>query len=245
MRVDDLIVLGRTAPEDSKTYGESVCMAGYSPEFRQFMRVYPLNTRSNIKARDVISAELERNNKDHRIESWAIKGRDESKSIRIIGDLIEKEDIRLYFDKNTSESITELNKKRLSLGVIKPDIFEVVLKTREAIKDPNQLYLFDDCEKQYKLKTAGDYFIAPYIRITCGSFTQCIQIREWGVYELMRKRELEGERITPDYLQKALRITPDRIVYFVVGNMNQFRNNWLIIKSFSYKKNHQQKSLFN
>ena len=42
MHVEDLIVLGRTVPEESRKYGQKVCMAGYSAENNQFLRVYPL-----------------------------------------------------------------------------------------------------------------------------------------------------------------------------------------------------------
>ena len=244
MRVDDFIVLGRTVPEESKTYGQSVCMAGYSPELRQLLRIYPLRVHSQIKARSILSVEVERNKKDSRFESWALKERDERQSVQVVDKEVDKEKLIPYFERHISESIVELNQKRLSLGVIKPDSYEVVLRSRENIKHPDQLCFFDDFKKSFDFKTANSYFTAPYIRITCGSSVQCIQIREWGVYELIRKAEIERKRLTPEYIRKALYLDENKDVFFVVGNMNQHRNNWLIIKSFSYKKKARQKSFF-
>lgn len=42
MHVEDFVVLGRTVPEESKKYGQRICMAGYSLENNQFLRIYPL-----------------------------------------------------------------------------------------------------------------------------------------------------------------------------------------------------------
>ncbi len=78
LHVEDFVVLGRTVPEDSKRYGKKICMAGYSPDLNQFLRVYPLmlpigdSADSNdFKARHAYSLDLRRNDQDNGIESCA------------------------------------------------------------------------------------------------------------------------------------------------------------------------------
>jgi len=234
MRVDDFIVFGRTVPEDSKRYGTRVCMAGYSEEMRQMMRVYPTDVESNIKARRVLKLELERNKMDSRAESWALKDRT-MKSILAMSEPVNKEILKPFLKKEAAESIDYLNKNRRSLGVLIPETFEVIIKTRKHIDDPEQLLLFDDFAQSGGFKTASDYFLAPYLKTNKG----CFQIREWGVYELLRKYENERKKITASDITSALHIEDDKEVFLVVGNMNHIRTAWLIIKTFSFVKDTQ------
>ncbi len=248
MRIDDFIVLGRTVPEDSKKYGQSVCMAGYSEELRQLMRIYPLSICSATKARSIISAELERNNKDSRYESWALKDRRNDtileESIKRVSDPINKKRIRPILDSLLSSNIDELNTKRHSLGILKPSRFEIFMKTRDKIKDPNQLNLFDNYRDAVRgIKTANNYFYAPYVKIDAEKGQSCLQLREWGVYELIRKYEKEGKTITSEIIKNALHINDAKDVYMVVGNMAHARSIWLIIKTYVYD-NQNQVSMF-
>lgn len=237
MRIDDFVMLGRTVPEDSKKYGIRVCGAGYSHEMRSFIRIYPLPVKSSICARDMMSIEVERNNRDSRLESWTLKTRDEKSIVGNFGKK-SKEDIRCFLESRVS-TIEDLNKDRKSLGVIKPDDFEIVIKTRKSVHDPSQLSLFDDFVEEVNFKLADDYFKIPYLSISTG-IQKHLQLREWGVYELIRKNQ---SKISSDYIKMALRITGESETYFIIGNMNQFRNTWLVIKAFSFDKRMKQKSL--
>ena len=238
MRVDDFIVFGRTAPEDSKKYGQSVCMAGYSEELRQLLRLYPMNIRSKVRARCKISVEIERNNKDSRFESWTLKDRTED-SILNVSSPIDKDAILPILKKNAVESIKELNEKRLSLGIIKPEKYEIQLKTRANIAVPGQLTLFDSFRKSVGVKTANNYFHAPYLRIYADDSQSCLQIREWGIYELIRRYEKEGKAITDQDIKRALHIGDGKDAFFIIGNMVSVRNVWLVIKVFTYDKQPQ------
>jgi hypothetical protein len=243
MRVDDLIVLGRTVPEESKRYGQRVCMAGYSEELRQLMRVYPLEIQSPIKARYLIGAELERNNMDSRLESWALKDRS-SKSILSIGPVISKEVLRPMLESQVVESVDELNINRRSLGVLKPESFEIVCKNRTSIEHPQQLQLFDNFKDAFCAKVATDFFTIPYVKIHSEKKQQCFQLREWGIYELMRKYQEQGRQTGAGEIKKALHVQDESDVYFVVGNMNNARNIWLVIKVFVFKSKQRQQLLF-
>jgi len=247
MRIDDLILFGRTAPEKSKKYGVKVCGAGYSPEMREFIRIYPIPIHCKISAREMITVDVNRSKFDSRRESWALKTRDDKSLLCSLGKRTGDE-IRSILEARIS-SIETLNKEKASLGVIKPDSFELIIKNRKGFfaaveKDPSQMTLFDDFEESFKddiaFKTANDYFKAPYIFIN-DSKQKYIQLREWGLYELMRKYP---HKITSDYIKRSLHLCDEKEVFFVIGNTNQHRNTWLVIKTFSFDKKSRQLKMF-
>jgi hypothetical protein len=87
------------------------------------------------------------------------------------------------------------------------------------------------------LGTRGKF--APYIRFSDEGGEHQLQVREWGAYLLLSKDEyLE----TPDVLWGAAGYRRDRDLFLVVGNMNNYRNKWLIIKTFELEK--PSKNLF-
>lgn len=232
-------MFGRTVPEKSQKYGVTVCGAGYSPEIRSFIRIYPLPIQCKIESRDMVSVEVDRSKHDSRHESWALKTRNEKSVSESLGKRT-KEEIRQILEKRVS-TLDQLNKELSSLGVIKPDNFDVVMKTRDAIQDPNQMSLFDDFEEKVSsIKTSNEYFKIPYLIIDSGR-QKCLQLREWGIYELMRKNPT---KINAEYVSNALHIGKDKDVFFIVGNMNQFKNIWLVIKVFTFDKKPVQLSIF-
>ena len=242
MIVEDFILLGRTVPEKSKKYDTTVCAAGYSKELNQLMRVYPLPpTLPTFRSRTVFSIALERNNLDSRMESWTLKNRS-AESIKNSFMTIGSEQLVNYLEKHRSESIQELNKKKRSLGVLKISDFKVVLKTRKQVRNQFQMELFDDFQESCSFKTAGDYFLAPYLDFSDSS-RHSLQIREWGVYELLRKYDSDRRMITANDIGAALNLKPSKDLYLLVGNMAHARNTWLIIKTFSFSRQ-VQKLLF-
>lgn len=239
MQTDNFAILGRTVPEISKKYGYTTCMAGYSIELRQFLRIFPLKVDASIKCRDIININLERNNKDNRHESWALKTRNE-KSIVKTNRSIDKSQLYNILNNNISSSVKELNNRRASLGIIKPNWFEMKMKFRKDISDPRQLLLFDDFIN-IAFKTGKDYYKIPYILIDSENNEQkCLQLREWGCFELIRK----NPSVTIELLKKALNIKDKWEVFFFIGNMNNIRNRWIIIKVFTFKPKGKQLCLF-
>lgn len=226
MRIDDLIVLGRTTPVKSKKYGHCVCVAGYSEELRQFIRIYPTSIKSKIKTLCKISVEVERKNEDNRFESWALKTRSED-SILSVSDPLPKEQILPILQNNLSASVAELNTKRLSLGVIKPKRFEIVTEQREE---------FTQHEKG--IRTMESFPIIPRLELPREILSKGEQARfminEWGVYQLMGKYDDTGKALTATDIKNALYIKDGKEVYFVVGNINKSRTIWLVIKVFTF-----------
>ena len=179
MRIDDLIVFGRTAPEESKKYGQSVCMAGYSQELRQLMRLYPMSIRSNIKARCVISAEIERINyivagiginanqdledfpeelqqKATSLKICTSKEIDRNKLLRFIIEELEKMYIT-YVEKGFAEILSIWEKHNITLGKrVKAVTFDSEINgLAEKIDEQGYLVIKDDQGKEHKV-VAGD-----------------------------------------------------------------------------------------
>lgn len=243
MIIEDFISFGRTVPEKSKRYGEKVCMAGFSPEMRQLIRLYPIPPQFKIKARSMSMVNVERNKMDSRIESWAIKDRDPGRALKTIKTKIDEKELINILEKYKAESINALNDQRKSLGIIKPFTYKPLMKIRAQFKNDNQLTLFDDFRSNFDFKTAADYFRIPYLYFTDTS-SHRLQIREWGLYELLRKYIASGRILEESDVEKSLYLKDDRVIYLVVGNMAHVRKSWLIIKIFSFKAKPKQKDLF-
>ncbi len=223
MRIDDFIVLGRTTPVASKKYGHCVCVAGYSEELRQFIRIYPTQINSKIKTLCKLSVEVERKGEDKRQESWALKTRSEE-SILSVSDPLHKNEILHILKNNVSESILELNQKKLSLGIIKPEVFEIVTEQRKAF-----------VQHEKGIRTIEQFPIIPRLELPPTPGEQArFMINEWGLYQLMTKYEKEDKALTAIDIKNALQIKDGKDVYFLVGNMNKIKNRWLVIKTFTY-----------
>lgn len=81
-----LLVWGKTYPEFSKTYYETVCTGAVDEETGRLVRIYPVTLRymkEPFRAYDRIEAEVERNTSDFRPESYRIR----QDTIKIVGHL--------------------------------------------------------------------------------------------------------------------------------------------------------------
>jgi len=229
MRIDDFICLGRTVPEASTKYGVKVCMAGYSPELRQLMRVYPLPVQNPIRARHSCVMELDRNPNDSRAESWKLADREAP--IQVSPKPIEADRIASMMEPLTSKSIDELNAARRSLGVLVARSYAGSFTPRKGAVNPLQGTLFDVVDQTFG---AGSIDLTPYLEFDddAGKLHR-LQIREWGCYEYLRKHRHDATG-----LWKALGFDGSPVL-LVVGNMNNQRTAWLVIKTFRLKRDAQ------
>lgn len=224
LKVNDFVMLGRTFPQETKNNGITVCACGYSFEMKQFIRIYPLHLTDKIPKWSICELELEKPKSDNRVESWkvvnySIKGK------------AKKDDEFAILEKLRRPSIKQLNELKLSLGVIAPIEIHCYLKPynhddEEHKELTKQLSLFSS---QFNLYTPP---YIPYIRVVNeDKSVNNLQIREWGVYEFFRKG------YDPNNLFSALRLDKnDYKQLLIVGNMKQFRNNWLVISNVHTKQ---------
>jgi hypothetical protein len=229
MRLDDVIVLGRTVPEASHRYGTRVCMAGYSQELGRLIRVYPLTIDNPLRARHEVRLELDRNPYDHRRESYKL--RDPVAAIHTISARPSWTTTQVVELASTlqSPSIATLNTQRRSLGFIaiqgQPTL---VWKTKTTAHTPEQLTLFEEFMgdlRTAQFLTGHTYPRIPYLEFRDRDQWHCLQLREWGCFEYLRKHDFRGEG-----LQEALGLHHTQDTWYaLVGNMNHRRNVWLVI----------------
>jgi hypothetical protein len=141
MRIDDFVCLGRTVPEESKKYGRKVCMAGYSDEMREFIRIYPLPVVNPIHQRSVCRIEVSRPNHDSRDESWRLAREKENDGIEVGNTAKTTTEVVRWLNDHMSRSIKELNAARRSLGVVRPRNIAPYFRTPSQMTDPDRPWL--------------------------------------------------------------------------------------------------------
>jgi hypothetical protein len=241
LHLEDFVVLGRTVPEDSKKYGQKICMAGYSPGCDQLLRVYPLmlpigpNSDANgFVARHQYQLDLRRNPDDTRMESWRVN--DEQHPTTTPWDAapeISKERIIAWLEKKAVRSLSVLNECKLSLGVmlLKRGTWQGLIIPKQSTAAPqHHATLFDDLEDQtVDAPQIARVEHAPYIQFQDGDTTRCLQVREWGAYLLLSNPKYTSQ---PEALWKAHGYRQDHDLWVIFGNMARYRKNWMIIKTF-------------
>lgn len=237
MKLDDFVMLGRTEPAESKKHGACVCSAGYSRELGQLVRIYPLPVQSSITAWMKCSVPLRRPRDDNRVESWRIDAEtDDTFRAEQAVTMLGKADKSIEFDFLSSiaaDSIDDLNKRRSSLGIVRPSSMRWHFDRRENVDPDEQMTLFD------RLETGGTLHksdLIPRIEFYDEKGGHNLSLKEWGC-----ARWLAKERNRPHVLWDNLRLTdPDYEHLLLVGNQKNRRNSWLIIKTIFRRKVTQQ-----
>ncbi len=225
MIIEDFVCLGRTVPEQSKTYGHRVCMAGFSPELGQLLRVYPLPVVNTLRVGRRYVLSLQRNSKDSRHESWKLADRI---ALYESTEKVLTHAITEHLEHYISPSIQHLNEQRASLGIIKADHVQCEFRRRESVKAPEQLELFESTDTCFG---ANAIHVAPYVRFDDEAGSHCLQLREWGCYEWIRKHPAQYRQ-----LSQNLGFGEPSSQLMLVGNMCNFRNVWLVIKTWPIAK---------
>lgn len=227
-------MLGTTVPEPNSDGRVFVCSAGVSDELHQLIRIYPLARRSIPNRWHTYRAPLERNPKDSRYESWQIKGNRERGQHEWINARLDE--IKPKYAQSARAnlladylvgSIHEANAKRLSLAILKPDNMEIYCEPNAEAPPEFQLTLFDTNDDN-EHGGARSFPLMPRMRFADEIGRHDLMIRDWGVFELQRKR---GSEYFRENLTQALHLSNDSSL--LVGNMNNRRNNWLVISVLS------------
>lgn len=233
-RIDDLVVLGRAAPEPIGDGRETVCLGGYSEEYG-YVRLYPTKRRmQKLRRWNVISVPVERDpENDSRDESYKIAGSQADwdvlhNKVEKVGRLSKREQIQLT-EKLAGDCTKALNQDHISLGVVEPEaVFDVRL---EKTKGDNATQR--DLEMN-EIKGKGDYKHKIYIEYECDGCIQksthdqhCI---EWGIYKYWDNNN------DHDGVIDALGFgDPDWNHWFFVGNLNHRRTAYILISILRFK----------
>ena len=226
------LVLGQTVPEESKKYGLRVCTAGYSINKDKLIRVYPLGVKKqqHFKRWNIYNnLELRRNPKDNRDESWRL-GIDVNEINSLIKTDAKKDKIKLLnrlYEKHSVKSIKEANDKKISLAVVKMfDCEGYFVGQNKKYRNPKQFCLFEEDDNETILGKSDFKFLPRIIWKDEYGDKHDLWYNSWDAY--MHQVNL-ASKYGYDNLWKSLNLNKDIPKLALIGNINTFRNSWLII----------------
>lgn len=238
-----LLIWGKTYPEFSEKYYETVCTGALDVETGNLIRLYPITLRymkEPFKAYDFVEAEIERNSSDPRPESYKIN----QESIKVVGHLDPKNGWAarsgyLLRERNVFKSVEALRdaQKRdaTSLGMVRPkEVGRVYCQKRpesdraeweaHRARALAQKDLFVDAEAETK-----DLVYMPVQYRACFrcddplcQIEHDMSILDWGTYALSRSQFAIGghskaERDVIAQIEKVMDLTKHD-PYFFLGN---------------------------
>jgi len=247
-----ILIATKTYPSISQKYRETVCTAGVlldaggHPE--QWVRIYPiryryLDTDRRYKRWSIVEAEIERNPKDPRQESFRIED-DSIAVIRVVGTQNNWEERKSLVLPLSFGSIEEIKSAGASLGIVKPEtIHQYFCDETEREWSPKQQAILDQ-EDMFE-----DSFPLDKIPYKFGySFTEqdgkrrrC-SISDWEISQLYRNcvygsalmsqadREREALAKVRDKLE--IDFLKNRDLHFIVGNLKTYPQTFMIIGLF-------------
>jgi hypothetical protein len=252
-----LLIWGKTYPEFSKSYYETVCTGAVDGETGKLIRIYPISLRYNdeqFRLYDWIEGEVQRNTSDFRPESYKIK----QDSIRVhegLGPADGWQERREWVlrDGNVFQSVENLQaaekQDHTSLGLVKPKEVRRIYVRRKTEADRQewddqrenalrQRELFIDAET----KTKDLQFMPVQYRVcfTCDdpacSTEHDLSILDWGVYVLSRKAYARGgSSIAEKHVISKLKEITDltkKDLYLFLGNTKQHCEKFMVVGFF-------------
>jgi hypothetical protein len=252
MERKNILIATKTYPSISTKYRETVCTAGVILDDEEkplkWVRIYPIRFRQLDFDRryprwSIISAKIERYDKDYRLESFRID--DESievvKKIDTSNNWSERKKLVLPLQ---FRSIRDIENQDKSLGIIKPRIIKKYFckkTTREwspkqqAVID--QLDLFEPTIELEKIPYQFGYNF-----IDEDGDEHRYTISDWEIQELYRKCRNKSQGLTPlakeeDALEKVKQkleaeFLGNKDLYFIVGNLKNHKKSFMIIGLF-------------
>lgn len=259
-----ILIATKTYPSISTKYKETVCTAGVlldeNEKPRQWIRIYPIRFRAldfdqRYPRWSIISAEIERNDKDYRLESFRIN----DLSIKVIKTIDTKNNwaerksfvLPLQF-----ESTQDIRDQNQTLGIIKPrTIDKYFCKATErnwslkqqAVQD--QMDLFESSVELEKIPYQFGYQF-----VEQDGTSHRYTISDWEISQLYRgckdrsketKQEDKENEAVLKVRQKLEVFLSEKELYFIVGNLKNHPQNFMIIGLFYPPKvDFEQMSLF-
>ncbi len=202
-----------------------------------------------IRRWDIIRAEVERNARDTREESWKLVGSGSHwaevvQRVEVVGRIKDHSDRRHLVLKNLSPCISAINKARKSLGLISPrEIKKCYFKHNPQYGQIFQPFLIPEYDESWA-SVKSDFEEEPRIRYSC-SECQTSQghhdqkVLEWGFFEWIRKNPGKIEQVW----QNAKINSDTHDIFLFVGNQAQRRSSFLIISILPIRKEPKSKQL--
>lgn len=252
MQNHKILIVTKTYPSISQKYRETVCTAGLllneAEEPQQWIRIYPVRFRNlefdqQYPRWSIIEAEIERNDKDFRNESYRIND-GSIQVIRKIGTHDNWQERKFLIFPFKSFSIQEIKNENKSLGLIKPKkILRYYSKKTERNWSPKQQVVLD---QQDLFESSSNLIKIPYRFyyefIDEDDRKHKYSIIDWEISQLYLKcyknavqqglQEPEQEAL--DKVKKKLQddFWVSKDLHFIVGNLKNHKNTFMIIGLF-------------
>jgi len=244
-----VLVAVKAYPNPSKKYVETVCCAGVDTETLQWLRLYPipyrdLDNSQKFQKYSIIQVRCWKSTEDSRAESYKV----DSDSIQKLSHIDTKnkwqarKNIVLKTVSSSFCSILEEPTNKKSLGMFEPCNVQFSWE-KAQIEDeakrqaPYAQLSFLDKAKNPIEQIPFDF----YYQFKCQNTSNCpghkLPIVDWEIKQSYRKwRHMYG--FEKELLQKIKQTWLDEIcaqkndVYFYVGNMNRFRDQFMVLGVF-------------
>lgn len=235
----DLMLMVKTYPQPSKKYQNLVCSAGITEDGR-WMRLYPVKFElflgeEKIHKYDILKLMVEKNDSDHRKESYKVLKIIEKSSSEDGTDWSECE--RWIQRVGIDPSLESLEKRYredfTSLGIIKPDRIEELVSDRPVseediqISKDIQMTLFN--ERVMVVDEIINKF--QYIFSCGGGCKHEIMCEDWELLEAYRwfwERYEDPTLVWEKLYDRFFRWLTERDVHFIMGTHSRFPT-WMII----------------
>jgi len=248
-----VLITVKAYPNPSKKYGETVCCAGIDLETLQWIRLYPihfrdLDTSRKFKKYTIISVRCWKAHDDHRVESYKI----DMDSIEPISQLDTKrkwesrKEIVLPTVSTSFCSILEDTAENKSLGTFKPSDIDFSWKNTTLVSVAKRKACYAQLSFFDKRKDAIEQIPFDfYYQFKCHGKPNCpghkLPIIDWEIGQAYRDwrykyktQELLLQKIRERWMDRICSEKND--VYFYVGNMKRFHDQFMVLGVFYPKK---------
>jgi hypothetical protein len=263
-----MLIWGKTYPEFSAKYYETVCTGAVHADTGRLIRIYPVTLRyldTKFKTYQWIEAEIEKNPADPRPESFKIKQNTIVAGEHLSTDRKDGWEQRARWilrPESIFRSVEALRKAQAtdgtSLGLIRPKVIKrFYARTRSPEEKAEwdrkraiairQKDLFVDAESA--TQDLEFRWVEYHVEFSCDDpdcgLVHDYSIRDWGVYVLDRKQEakkgdyLAAEADVRAHLTK-MTDPATRDVYFYLGNTMQHPRNFMVVGLFYPPKGSQE-----
>jgi hypothetical protein len=240
MLVSDFVLLGVAVPEPATTGTAYICTLGVSAE-HGLLRVYPTHLANRrLKRWEIGEVHLDKASTDTRQESWTLMvntaGKAPYKGFKTSGSLYPKSRRADLLEPHLVSSIDSANEKRLSIALIQlPEKYRFFLEENEGWQEEPWSHVYRE-DSKWRDKSKEKYRYKPRIAFSDAYNNHQLQLRDWGIYELMRKQaptisEKATKQERTDYIGGRLGLSKQP--FLLIGNQNAHRTSWMVISVIS------------
>ncbi len=247
----EILIATKTYPSISRKYKETVCTAGVlldsDGKAEQWIRIYPIRFRGlDLDQRyarwSIITAEIERNDSDYRVESYRI----EDSSIEVLRKIDTKsawEERKSFVLPVQFNCIADMKKQGKSLGLIKPQaVVKSFVRETDRKWSQNQqatVAQLDIFEPSVQLDKIPYQF--GYEFVESDNTPHKFSISDWEIMQLYRNCKDKSKMLTQEGKEKeAVEKVVEKLetfrtkneLYFIVGNLKSHNHVFMIIGLF-------------